>query len=465
MSDAVTKIIEGLENHENRIANLESQETPPAVVGTPVTAVTASPPLSSSGGTTPNITHNNSGSGAGTVTNATITRDVTGHITAASSGTAPVTAISVTAPITSTGGLTPNIGLAVTTTNDGGAVAKQTSGSPVAQTGYASLANSGQNVLTIAATSSVHGVVATSQTGNALQGTSSSSGGGVLGVSSSGTGVTGTSTSGAGMVASSSSSTGLSASSSSGIGLIASSSSNYGAQIDKLNVTTSNYFAGILRGNYVSAFPGSPATGEHIIHTDLLYSEWYWDGAAWRQLTVPSKATNFTMTDTPPTGMRIYRQDLDMLCAYDGTRWRTQRNTLSLAFQPNVGANPLVLPLTATTTIVGRQSAPDADYAMYIENWVTRYSVNTTLNNTDKWTLEFFRQYDNGAAVASTSLGTYDVYQGGRAANRNYKAELTLNAAYALTDIDNLFYSATRNASGGTLAIESSVITYRLIIT
>jgi hypothetical protein len=74
-----------------------------------VTSVTASSPLASSGGTTPNITHDTSGVAAGTYTNATVTVEADGHVTAASSGTAPVTAVTATAPIASSGGATPNI--------------------------------------------------------------------------------------------------------------------------------------------------------------------------------------------------------------------------------------------------------------------------------------------------------------------------------------------------------------------
>lgn len=512
MSDAITKIADSLVNHEDRIANLERQESPPPVTAI-VTSVTASSPLSSSGGTTPNITHNNSGVTAATYTYATVNINATGHITSASSGIAPVTSVGASAPLSSSGGTTPtishnvsgvgatatyayptsvtvesyghvsaitagsqpvtsasapltvttgNMTLAITTTNNGGAVALQTSGAPVAQTGYASLSNSGQNVLTIAATSSVVGVTVTSQTGNAIQGTSSSSGGGVAGTSSSGAGVTGTSTSGAGVIATSNSSTGLSASSGSGVGILASSTSNYGISVDKINVTTSRSFGGILRGNYVSAFPGSPATGEHIIHTDLLYSEWYYDGSAWRQLTVPSKSTNFTMTDTPPTGMRVYREDLDIMCAYDGTRWRSPQQRLSFTYQPALAA----LPLSATTAVVGQISAGDADYGIYAEYFVVRYSVNTTLDNTNKWTLDFTRQYDNGAAVTNAAMGSsYDVYQGGRLPNRNYKAKITVNTAYALTDIDNMFYAATKVASPGTMSISGAVLVFRQIIT
>lgn len=54
---------------------------------------------------------------AGSCTNCSLTADKYGRITGFSIGTSPVTAISVTSPITSTGGLTPTIGLSLTTTS------------------------------------------------------------------------------------------------------------------------------------------------------------------------------------------------------------------------------------------------------------------------------------------------------------------------------------------------------------
>lgn len=93
--------------------------------GGTVTAVTASSPLASSGGTTPDISLNNSGVGAGIYTNATVQVSNKGLVTAAASGTAPVTSVGATAPVTSTGGTTPNIGISITPANPGGAVALQ----------------------------------------------------------------------------------------------------------------------------------------------------------------------------------------------------------------------------------------------------------------------------------------------------------------------------------------------------
>lgn len=60
-----------------------------SALGTYVTSVSASPPLASSGGATPNITHQTSGVTAGSYSYPTVSVNSTGHITSIASGPAP----------------------------------------------------------------------------------------------------------------------------------------------------------------------------------------------------------------------------------------------------------------------------------------------------------------------------------------------------------------------------------------
>lgn len=76
-----------------------------------ITAVTATAPLSSSGGATPDISLNNSGAAPGTYTNATVTITAKGIVSNISAGVPPVTSVGASAPLASSGGVTPVISL------------------------------------------------------------------------------------------------------------------------------------------------------------------------------------------------------------------------------------------------------------------------------------------------------------------------------------------------------------------
>lgn len=157
--------------------------------------------------------------------------------------------------------------------------------------------------------------------------------------------------------------------------------------------------AGILFGDRVtSSMPASPSTGQICTRADLLYSDWYYNGAAWRQRTVPSINGTITMAGTPPTYMRVFREDRNRDYFYDGTRWLScqdysisyaPRNTQPFAQIQQIFDGPWVRPATQENGVyildysgvfIPSSAAQSATNYYGISFLAQTLSVNTTVS-------------------------------------------------------------------------------------
>ena len=113
-----------------------------------ITAVTASAPLASSGGATPDISLSDSGAAPGTYSNPVVTITSKGIVSNIANGTAPVTSVGASAPLASSGGTTPTISL-----NNSGVVAGNYTYSSITVDGFGRLTSASSGVAPVASVS------------------------------------------------------------------------------------------------------------------------------------------------------------------------------------------------------------------------------------------------------------------------------------------------------------------------
>lgn len=320
-----------------------------------------------------------------------------------------------TLPLAITGS---NIAIAVTVTNDGGAIAKQAASPGSPQTGNINI------------------------TGKIIAGSTITATGNITGGSMSTSSLT------ASTIATTSSIQG-------------NTSIQAGTTIQA--ITGPYYLGSVPILDSGGTFPSSGLLdGQRYYHTT--YRSWFMynsTDAKWRQEAPGVFASSFPTVavgdNTVAPQMQVTRLDRsNEVYFWDGTRWLSvTRYSLQLIYAVGV-----TFPASATASSVLRSGAPDNTLAIYIEKMVVRAITNTTLDATNNWTVELWRQDTTGA---TTQLGTANTFQVGRVAGTPYLNTVTLNTAYSLANIIQLSMTVTKNSAPGTLAFDPAVVWYRLI--
>lgn len=144
---------------------------------------------------------------------------------------------------------------------------------------------------------------------------------------------------------------------------------------------------------------------------------------------------------------------------WDGTnsRWLSV-GIIPISYSFAIG---VAFPLTTSGTIIASQAGFEMDYRLFFIEYLTRFVVDTTLNSTNYWNLEFIVQ---NSAGTNTTLGTLSTWAVGRTAGTSYRDRLTLNTAMAsVNDVFELSINAVKVGSPGGLRYRPGVLKARLI--
>jgi hypothetical protein len=163
-----------------------------------------------------------------------------------------------------------------------------------------------------------------------------------------------------------------------------------------------------------------------------------------------------TFPSSPADGRKFYRNDLNLLCYYDGTQWLTvQEYEAGSGYYDRVGSGGNTTDSTITVRLPVR-----SDFRMFITRWVVYTRVFTTNNSTNYWNVSLAGQAADASSLTIT--GAAFTTQGD-AINTLVSHDCAINAPLDASALGMFVFMSKHNAPGGIMPV--SAVYYRLIVT
>lgn len=154
---------------------------------------------------------------------------------------------------------------------------------------------------------------------------------------------------------------------------------------------------------------------------------------------------------SPGTSDKFYRNDLNLLCYFDGTRWLTVEE-YSLP-----GTCDELVPLTSTGSTNYKRSPVGSTFAIYLTRWSVSWQTISASTSANYWTVALVSVDSSGSESTLATVSTQSKAAYYRADDVGINAAIPLNTVYLM--------SRSTKFSSGPAFYPCDAIYYRLIVT
>lgn len=159
------------------------------------------------------------------------------------------------------------------------------------------------------------------------------------------------------------------------------------------------------------------------------------------------------------TGRTFFRTDRGLEYYYDGTRWLSQPMPIELSWHPTVtSAN-----YSVTTNVVFTAAASNALYDIYIDRVELSFQIASgggTLNSSNHWTIDIYRQ---DSTATSQLITSYDTNNGGKVAGTQYQDYVNIASTFTKTQLQRFIVGVTKIGTIGNIFPDCPTVWVRMI--